>query len=88
MASGPEGLGGLIPAVPQFSLSICERAGRLMTQGTGQIATLAEVSGTDRMKNPGVGDAIDFQRDSQGEVTGLALRPRGQVLPGIKQPVP
>jgi hypothetical protein len=73
---------------PQFSLRNCERAGRLMTRVTGQIETLAEVSGTDRMENPSVGDVIDFQRDSQGKVTGLTLRQPGQVLPGIKQPAP
>ena len=73
---------------PQFSLRIFERAGRLMTQGTGQIAIPAEVSGPDRVENPTVGGVIDFQRDSQGKVTGLTLRQRGQVLPGIKQPIP
>lgn len=73
---------------PQFSLRIYERAGWLMTKVTGQIAIPAEVSGTDRMENPTVGDVIDFQRDSQGKVTGLKLRQRGQVLPGIKQPAP
>lgn len=30
----------------------------------------------------------EFQRDSQGIVTGLTLRRRGQILPGIKQPSP
>jgi serine-type D-Ala-D-Ala carboxypeptidase/endopeptidase len=59
-----------------------------MTQGTGQIAIPAEVRGTERMENPSVGDAIDFQRDSQGKVIGLTLRQRGQALPGIKQPAP
>ena len=73
---------------PQFTLRIFERAGRLMTQGTGQIAIPAEVSGPDRVENPTVGGVIDFQRDSQGKVTGLTLRQRGQVLPGIKQPIP
>ena len=71
---------------PQFNLRIFERAGRLMTQGTGQIAIPAEVSGTDRVENPTVGGVIEFQRDSQGKVTGLTLRQRGQVLPGVKQP--
>ena len=73
---------------PQFSLRIFERAGRLMIQGTGQIAIPAEVSGPDRVENATVGGVINFQRDSQGKVTGLTLRQRGQVLPGIKQPIP
>ena len=73
---------------PQFSLRIFERAGRLMTQGTGQMAIPADVIGTDRVENPTVGGVIDFQRDSQGKVTSLTLRQRGQVLPGIKQPAP
>jgi serine-type D-Ala-D-Ala carboxypeptidase/endopeptidase len=73
---------------PQFSLRIFESAGRLMTQGTGQIAIPAEVTGPDRVEHAGIGAVIDFQRDSQGKVTGLTLRQRGQVLPGIKQPLP
>ena len=73
---------------PQFSLRIFERAGRLMTQGTGQMAIPADVFGTDRVENPTVGGVIDFQRDSQGKVTGLTLRQRGQVVPGIKQQNP
>ncbi len=59
-----------------------------MTQGTGQIAIPAEVSGTDRVEKPTVGGVIDFQRGSQGKVSGLTLRQRGQELPGIKQPAP
>ena len=70
---------------PQFSLLIFERAGRLMTQGTGQVAIPAEVIGADRVEVSTVGAVIDFQRDSQGKVTGLTLRQRGQVVPGIKQ---
>ncbi len=73
---------------PQFSLRIFERAGRLMTQGTGQMAIPAEAIGKDRIENAAVGAVIDFQRDSQGVVTGLTLRQRGQVMPGIKQPTP
>ena len=73
---------------PQFSLRIFERSGRLMTQGTGQAAIAAEVIGADRVENAAVGAVIEFQRDSQGIVTGLTLRQRGQVLPGIKLPAP
>jgi serine-type D-Ala-D-Ala carboxypeptidase/endopeptidase len=73
---------------PQFSVRIFERAGRLMTQGTGQIAIPAEVTGPDRVEHAAIGAIIDFQRDGQGKVTGLTLRQRGQVVPGIKQPLP
>jgi CubicO group peptidase (beta-lactamase class C family) len=73
---------------PQFSLRIFERSGRLMTQGTGQMAIPAEVVGTDRVENASVGGVIDFQRDGQGVVTGLTLRQRGQVSPGVKLIVP
>lgn len=73
---------------PQFSLRIFERAGRLMTQGTGQMAIPAEVTGPDRVEHADMGAVIEFQRDGQGKVTGLSLRQRGQVRQGIKQPVP
>jgi hypothetical protein len=72
----------------QFGLRIFEREGRLMTQGTGQIAIPAEVVGPDRLENAAVGAVIEFQRDGQGAVTGLTLRQRGRVLAGIKQPTP
>lgn len=73
---------------PQFSLRIYESAGQPMNKVTGQITIPAEVSGTDHMENPTIGDVIDLQRDSQRKVTGLKLRQRGQVMPGIKQPAP
>lgn len=73
---------------PQFSLRIFERAGRLMTQGTGHMAIPAEVIGTDRVEHAAIGAVIEFQRDGQGKVTGLTLRQRGQPLQGIKQPTP
>jgi serine-type D-Ala-D-Ala carboxypeptidase/endopeptidase len=73
---------------PQFSLRVFERAGRLKTQGTGQIAIPAQVIGPDRVEHVDIGAIIDLQRDSQGKVTGPTLRQRGQVVPGIKQPAP
>jgi hypothetical protein len=72
---------------PQFSLRIFERAGRLMTQGTGQIAIPAEVSGTDRMENPAVGDVIDFQREpgmSSPWVMHHVRAGRGQVIAEVE----
>ena len=70
----------------QFSLRIFERSGRLMTQGTGQPAIPAEVVGTDRVEVAEFGAVIEFQRDNQGIVTGLTLRQRDRVLPGVKLP--
>ncbi len=72
----------------QFSLRVFERAGRLMTQGTGQMSLPAEVTGPDRVEHADIGAVIEFQRDGKGRVTGLTLRQRGEVRPGIKQPTP
>ena len=58
-----------------------------MTQGTGQVSLPAEVTGPDRMEHAHIGAVIEFHRDSQGKVTGLALRQHGQARPGIKQPM-
>jgi serine-type D-Ala-D-Ala carboxypeptidase/endopeptidase len=73
---------------PQFSLRVFERAGRLMTQGTGYLAIPAEVTGPDRVEHAAIDAVIEFQRDGQGKVTSLTLRQRGQVRQGIKQPIP
>lgn len=73
---------------PQFSLRIFERAGRLMTQGTGQVTIPAEVTGPDRVEHAAIDAVIEFQRDGNGKVTGLTLRQRGQVRAGTKQPIP
>jgi hypothetical protein len=71
---------------PTFSLRVFEAQGRLMLQGTGQPALVAEVTGPDRIEVKAVGAVLEFQRDGRGAVVGATLRQGGQVLPGPRLP--
>jgi len=76
---------GVYHLAPQFALRVFEDAGKLMVQGTGQPAIEAVVAGPDLLRIAVVGAEVSFQRNGQGEVTGLTLRQGGQVLPGKKE---
>ncbi|MEH0168455.1 serine hydrolase domain-containing protein [Roseateles microcysteis] len=76
---------GEFQIVPQFSLKVFEREGRLMVQGTGQPAIAADVAGADRIEIKAVGAVVEFERDVSGKVAAAVLKQGGQVLRGAKK---
>jgi len=70
---------------PQFSLRVFEREARLMLQGSGQPAIVAEVSGTDRIEVKAAGVVLEFERDASGRVVAAVLRQNGQILRGPRR---
>jgi len=77
---------GEFQLAPQFSLKVFERDGRLMVQGSGQLAIAAEVAGTDRIEIKTVGAVVEFERDAQGKVVAAVLLQGGQTLRGARKP--
>jgi hypothetical protein len=76
---------GEFQIVPEFSLRVFEKEGRLMVQGTGQPAIAAEVTGADRIEIKAVGAVVEFERNAAGQVTAATLKQGGQVLRGAKR---
>lgn len=76
---------GEFQIVPQFSLKVFEREGKLMLQGTGQPPIAAEVAGKDQVEIKQVGAIIEFERDAAGKVVAAVLKQGGQVMRGLKK---
>ncbi|MDM4767106.1 serine hydrolase domain-containing protein [Pelomonas sp. SE-A7] len=76
---------GEFQLMPQFSLKVFERDGRLMVQGTGQPAIAAEATGKDRIEIKAVGAVVEFERDGTGQVVAAVLLQGGQKLRGAKK---
>jgi CubicO group peptidase (beta-lactamase class C family) len=70
---------------PGFSLRVFERDGRLMLQGSGQVAMAAEPAGTDAVEVRAAGASVRFNRE-EGRVVSATLYQRGQAITGRKLP--
>lgn len=77
---------GTYPLVPGFALTVTERDGALLVQGTGQPAFPVEAAARDVFVVPSVGAEFRFERDAEGRVTTIELRQAGQVLRGARTP--
>lgn len=78
-------LAGEYLLTPQFSLSVFERDGVLMVQGSGQAALPAEQTDTDSLEVKAVAAVIEFRRDASGQVSHAVLKQGGQVLVGPRR---
>lgn len=77
---------GTYPLVPGFALTVTERDGALLVQGTGQPALPVEAAARDVFVVPAVGAEFRFERDAGGRVVAIELRQAGQVLRGARTP--
>lgn len=76
---------GDYPLVPEFSLKVFERDGRLFIQGTGQPAFETAAVAKDVFTVDQVGAEFRFERDAGGQVVAIVLHQGGQVLRGAKR---
>ncbi|TNJ35257.1 serine hydrolase [Arenimonas terrae] len=75
---------GDYPLMPEFSLKVFERDGRLFVQGSGQPALETVAVAKDVFTVDAVGAEIRFERDAAGRVVAVVLHQGGQVLRGAR----
>ncbi len=75
---------GDYPLMPDFSLKVFERGGKLFVQGSGQSALETVATAKDTFSIDQVGAELRFERDDSGQVIAVALHQGGQVLRGVK----
>ena len=75
---------GDYPLMPQFTLKVFERDGKLFIQGSGQPAFETAAVAKDVFTVDQVGAEFRFERDAGGRVVALTLHQGGQVLRGEK----
>lgn len=76
---------GDYPLMPDFSLKVFERGGKLHIQGSGQQALATEAVAKDVFTVDAVGAEFRFERDTAGRVVAVVLHQGGQVLRGARQ---
>lgn len=76
---------GEYPLMPDFSLKVFERDGRLFIQGSGQQALETAAVAKDVFSVEAVGAEFRFERGDGGAVTAVTLLQGGQSLRGAKQ---
>lgn len=76
---------GDYPLMPQFSLKVFERDGKLFIQGSGQQAMATEPVAKDVFSVTQAGAEFRFERAANGEVVSITLLQGGQALRGEKQ---
>ena len=75
---------GKYPLEPAFSLRVFSSGAKLFVQGTNQGSLEVASVDKDIFVAESVGAEIAFERDSDGKVTALTLKQRGQVLRGAR----
>jgi D-alanyl-D-alanine-carboxypeptidase/D-alanyl-D-alanine-endopeptidase len=75
---------GDYPLMPEFSLKVFERDGRLFVQGSGQPALETAAVAKDVFTVDAVGAELRFERDAAGRVIAVELHQGGQVLRGAR----
>lgn len=81
-----QGYVGSYPALPGFTLTVTLEKGGLVLQPTGQPKLPLHASAKDQFFSRTVDFRISFQRDPNGQVTGLILHQGGRDLPAKKSP--
>ncbi len=76
---------GDYPLMPDFSLKVFERGGRLHIQGSGQQALATAAVAKDVFTIDEVGAEIRFERDASGRVIAVVLHQGGQALRGERK---
>ncbi len=76
---------GDYPLMPQFSLKVFERDGKLFIQGSGQQALATESVAKDVFSVAQAGAEFRFERTANGEVVAVTLLQGGQTLRGEKK---
>jgi D-alanyl-D-alanine-carboxypeptidase/D-alanyl-D-alanine-endopeptidase len=75
---------GDYPLMPEFSLKVFVRDGRLFIQGSGQQALETVAVAKDVFTVEAVGAEFRFERDAAGRVVAVVLHQGGQVLRGAR----
>lgn len=75
---------GDYPLMPEFSLKVFERGGKLFIQGSGQQALETVAVAKDVFTVDQVGAEVRFERDADGRVVAVTLHQGGQALRGVK----
>jgi D-alanyl-D-alanine-carboxypeptidase/D-alanyl-D-alanine-endopeptidase len=76
---------GDYPLMPDFSLKVFERGGKLHIQGSGQQALATVAVAKDVFTIDEVGAEIRFERDASGRVIAVVLHQGGQALRGERK---